>query len=407
MSLSTALSGLLGAQAGLDVASNDLANASTTGFKSGSALFQDIYAAGGGSAASGLGTAQQSTQQDFSEGSLESTGNPLDLAIQGNGFFVVSQNGQNFYTRDGAFQLSPSGTLQTASGASVQTFDTNASGVSKGTLGTLTVATGNEPAKATSQVGLSAALNTADPTITAAFNPANSSTYDESTSVVAYDSLGNANPVQLYFVKNAASGSAPSTWSVYAQPQNANGSAVGSAKALTTLQFTASGALKSGGSAPLNVAWGNGAASSNIAFNFGGTSLASQTFAVNGVTNNGYGPGQYTGVTVSDSGAVSATYSNGQTKSMGIVAVANFINDQGLVPVSGNLYATSNTSGQPVVNAAGTGVNGSIVSGSLEQSNVQTSNELVTLLKYQEAYQANTSVLQTDEADTQKLLQLG
>jgi flagellar hook protein FlgE len=405
MSLSTALSGLMGAQAGLDVASNNLANASTTGFKSGSALFQDIYAAGSATAP-GLGTAQQTTQQDFSEGNLQSTGNPLDLAIQGNGFFVVSKDGQNFYTRDGAFQLSPSGTLQTASGASVLTFNTNANGASNGTVGPLTVATGNQPAKATSQVGLSAALNTADPTITAAFNPANSTTYDETTSVVAYDSLGNANHVQLYFVKDPAVGSAPSNWSVYAQPQNANGSAVGSAKALTQLAFTSSGTLKSGGSATLGVAWGGGAASATIAFNLNGTSLSSQPFAVNGVTNNGFGPGQYTGVSVGSDGAVSATYSNGQTKSIGVVALANFINDQGLAPVSGNLYSASNTSGQPIVNAPGTGQSGSLVSGSLEQSNVQTSNELVTLLKYQEAYQANTSVLQTDQQDTQKLLQL-
>jgi flagellar hook protein FlgE len=406
MSLSTALSGLLGAQAGLDVASNDLANASTTGFKSGSALFQDIYAAGS-AAAPGLGTAQQTTQQDFSEGNLQATGNPLDLAIEGNGFFVVSKEGQNFYTRDGAFQLSASGTLQTASGASVLTFNTNANGVSNGNLGPLTVATGSQPAKATSQVGLSAALNTADPTITAAFNPTNSSTYDETTSVVAYDSLGNANHIQLYFVKNPASGGTPSSWSVYAQPQNANGSAVGSAKALTKLAFTSSGALKSGGSASLGVAWGGGASSATIAFNLNGTSLASQSFAVNGVTNNGHGPGQYTGVTVGSNGAVSATYSNGENKPIGVVALANFINNQGLAPVSGNLYAASNTSGQPVVNAPGTGQSGSITPGNLEQSNVETSNELVTLLKYQEAYQANTSVLQTDQQDTQKLLQLG
>jgi flagellar hook protein FlgE len=409
MSLSTALSGLLGAQAGLDVASNDLANASTTGFKSGSALFQDIYAAGS-AAAPGLGTSQQATQEDFSEGGLESTGNPLDLAIQGNGFFVVSKDGQSFYTRDGAFQLSPSGQLQNASGASVLTFDTNANGVANGALGTLTVATGNQPAKATSQVGLSAALNTADPTIGTAFNPANSATYDETTSVVAYDSLGNANHVQLYFVKNPAAASAPSapnSWSVYAQPQNANGSSIGSAKALTTLKFNSSGALQSGGSAALGVAWGNGASAANIGFNFAGTTLASQSFAVNGLSNNGYSPGQYTGVTVGDNGAVSATYSNGQTKAMGVVAVANFINDQGLIPVSGNLYTASNTSGQPVVNAPATGVSGSIASGNLEQSNVETSNQLVTLLKYQEAYQADTSVLQTDQQDTQKLLQLG
>lgn len=404
MSLSTALSGLLGAQAGLDVASNNLANASTVGFKAGSALFQDVYPAGS-AAAPGLGVDQQGIQQNFSEGGLQSTGNPLDLAVQGNGFFVVSKAGQNFYTRDGAFQLSPSGQLQTASGASVLSFGAN--GVANGSLSSLTVATGNQPAKPSSQIGLSAALNTADPVSTTPFNANNSATYDETTSVAAYDSLGNANHIQLYFAKNAASGSGPNNWSVYAQPQNANGSAVGSASLLTTLKFTSSGALNSGGSANLTIPWGNGAGSSNIALNFSGTTLASQAFAINGTTNNGYGPGQYTGVTVGSDGSVNATYSNGQKKAIGVVAIANFINNQGLNPVTGNLYAASNTSGQPVVNTPGTGVSGTIVSGNLEQSNVQTSNELVTLLKYQEAYQANTSVLQTDQQNMQKLLQLG
>jgi len=408
MSLNTALSGLMGAQDGLNVAANDLANASTVGFKSGSALFRDIYPASSGNAP-GQGVSQQAIEQNFSQGTLDTTGNPLDLAVQGNGFFVVSKNGQNYYTRDGAFQLSPSGQMQNASGMAVLGMSTGANGAATGALGTLTVPTAGQTGKATANVGLSAALNAADSVATTPFNTGNPATYDETTSVVAYDSLGNANHVQLYFARSSvssASGTLPGSWTVYAQPQNANGSSVGSPQNLTTLKFTSTGTLASGGAATLAVNWGNGASPSNIAFNLAGTTLAAQPFAVNGLTNDGYGPGQFNGVSVGGNGTVSATYSNGQKKSIGAVGLASFVNNQGLLPVSGNLYASSVTSGQPVVNVPGAGVNGSIVSGSLEQSNVQTSNELVTLLRFQEAYQANTSVLQTDQQDMQKLLTL-
>lgn len=409
MSFMTALSGLLAAQDGLSVAGNDLANVGTTGFKAGSALFSDLYP-GSSANVPGDGVTEQEIQQDFAQGTLQTTNDPYNLAIEGSGFFVVQKNGQDHYTRDGAFQLSSGGQLQTASGSAVLGYGTGANGAANGVLAPIVVPTTNQAAKATSSVSLSAALNTADPVITAAFNAGNSATYDESTSVVAYDSLGNANHVQLYFVQNAASGSGsaakPGTWTVYAQPENANGSAIGSAKTLTTLAFTASGALQSGGSAALAMNWGNGAAPSNIAFNFSGTTLGAQSFAVDGLTNNGYGPGQFTGATVGDTGQIQAEYSNGQKTTVGNIALATFINDQGLIPLSQNLYTGSERSGQPVINVPGAGTSGTLVSGSLEDSNVQTSNELVQLLNYQEAYQANTSVLQGDWQDTQKLLQL-
>lgn len=410
MSLNTALSGLLGAQQGLNVAANDLANASTTGFKSGSARFSDIYT-GGSANATGQGVAAQFTEQNFSEGNLQTTGNPLDLAIQGTGFFVVQKSGLTGYTRDGAFQLSQNGQLQNAAGSAVMGYGVNGNGSSDGILAPITVATSGQPAKATSNVSLNTALNSADPVITAAFNPATPSTYDQSTSVVAYDSLGNANHIQLYYVKNPASGSAgttvPNTWSVYAQPQSASGAAVGSATHLTTLAFNSSGALTSGGTATLNVNWNNGAANSSILFNLAGTTVGAQGFAVNSTTNNGRAPGTYTGTSITKAGQVQSLYSNGQTKTVGLLALASFVNNQGLTPVSGNLYRNSPNSGQAVLNLAGAGVNGTLRAGSLEQSNVQTSNELVDLLRYQQAYQSNASVIQGQEQDFAKLEQVG
>lgn len=408
MALNTALSGLLGAQAGINVAANNLANASTTGFKSGSALFADLYP-NGSSNAPGQGVTQQLIQQDYAQGNLQTTGNPLDLAVQGTGMFVVQKNGQNSYTRDGALQVSPSGQLRNAAGSSVLGYGINANGLSDGILGPTNISTSAQPANASSKISLNSALNSADPAISATFNPGNSATYDQSTSVVAYDSLGNANHIQLYFQKQPPSGtSKPNNWNVYAQPQNANGSSVaGTTSApLTTLTFNSSGALTGGGSANLSVNWKNGATVSNIAFNLAGTTVGAQNFAINSVTNNGYPPGTYTGTKISNTGQVQATYSNGQNKTVGNLALASFINEQGLIPVSSNLFQASQTSGQPVLNSPGSGVNGTIVSGSLEESNTSTSSELVNLLRYQEAYQANTSVLQGSQQDTAKLLLL-
>ena len=178
MSLMTALSGLLIAQDGLSVTGNDLANATTVGFKAGSSIFSDLYP-GSSANVPGDGVTEQEIQQDFSQGTLQTTNDPYNLAVQGNGLFVVQKDGQDYYTRDGAFQLSASGELETASGNKVLGYGVNANGTSNGILNPITVPPTSQASKATSAVSLSAALNTADPVITAAFNAGSSTTYDE------------------------------------------------------------------------------------------------------------------------------------------------------------------------------------------------------------------------------------
>lgn len=407
MTLQTALSGLLGAQTALNTVSNNLANASTTAYKSQTALFEDVFPANATNVP-GIGTATEGISTDLTQGNLTSTGNSLDAAIQGDGYFIVSNNGTQQYTRDGAFQLSTSGQLETLNGSSILGYSST-NGVLGSTLGPITINTGAVAANATSRIGTTLDLNSSDATIpgTTAFNPADPSTYSESTSVVTYDSLGNANRVQLYLVQNqpATAGATPN-WTVYAQPQLADGTAVGSPQNLTTLNFSSSGALTSGSPASLNVSWGNGAAASNVAFNFTGTTLSAQDFAVGGVTNDGYAAGSYTGSSISADGSVEATYSNGQTVSAGKIALANFINPEGLTPISGNLYTASNSSGEAAVNTPGSGLAGTLSGGELESSNASTSSLLVQLIQYQQAYQANTSVIQTEQQDSQRLVQI-
>jgi flagellar hook protein FlgE len=408
MTLQTALSGLLVAQTGLNTVSNDLANANSTAFKSQTALFEDLYPEGSTNVP-GIGAATEGISSDLTQGVLNATGNPLDAAIQGNGYFLISNNGTQQYTRDGAFELNSNGVLQTLNGATVQGY-AQVNGQPASTLSGITINTGSVPANATANIGLTLSLNSADPVIPAgtAFNAADKTTYDESTSVVTYDSLGNANRAELYFAQNppAVAGGVP-TWSIYAQPQLANGTAVGGVQELgQNLTFNSSGTLTSGSPQTLNVDWGNGAANSAIAFNFTGTTLGAQNFAVAGLTNDGYAPGNYSSTSIGTDGAVVSTYTNGQTVTAGTLAVANFINPEGLQPVLGNLYAQTQTSGVAVIDTPGNGQAGTLSGGNLEQSNASTSTLLVSLIQYQQAYQANTSVLQTEQQDSQRLVQI-
>lgn len=407
MTLQTALSGLLAAQTGLNTASNNLANANTTAFKSQTALFEDIYPENA-TDVPGTGAATEGISTDLTQGNLTATGDSLDAAIQGNGYFVISNDGSQQYTRDGAFQLSSTGQMETLNGNSLLGYQVN-NGVTAGTLSPITINTGSIAATATSSVGLSLSLNSGDPVIPSGteFDPNTPSTYSESTSIVTYDSLGNANRTQLYLVQNPASATAPSSWTIYAQPQLANGTDIGTAPTkLTTLTFSSSGALTSGSPASLPVAWGNGAASSAVAFDFSGTTLGAQDFAINSTTNNGSAPGNYTGTSISSDGSLVSTYSNGQTITNAKIAVANFINPEGLTNISGNLYGENNVSGTASANIPGTGLAGTLKGGSLESSNVSTSDMLVSLIQYQQAYQANTSVIQTEQQDSQRLLQI-
>ena len=470
MSINTAASGLTAAQTGLDTTSNDLANASTDGFKSQTQLFSDIYAANE-TDVPGLGVQSAGVDSDFNQGSQVTTGNDLDALIQGSGFFVVNNNGEQQYTRDGAFQLNSSGNLVTGSGSDVQGYPTTSTGTVSGGLGSITVNTSALAAKASGNIGLWTNLNSADSIISTGAAPsytatgyassaiANSGassvgtpaagTYSEATSTVAYDSQGNASSVNLYYVQTAAN-----TWNVYALPVNATGSSVGVSATvgatpstpsaandvsvsvpnpptavgqpvtttttpllLTTLTFNSNGTLATSSNAdtaagagvdtaPMTVNWGNGTANSTLTFNFNGSTLGAQSFAVAGTTNDGYAPGSYTGTTIASDGAVTANYSNGQTAIAGQLAVANFINQDGLQAVSGNLYSQSTTSGQPVIDTPGTGQAGTLVSGSLEQSNVSTSSALVDLIQYQQAYEANATEIQTEQSDFTRLSQI-
>lgn len=408
MSLDTAFSGLTAAQTGLNVVSNNLANANTTAFKSQLALFSTIYPVNQRNVP-GLGVQSSGIDTNFTQGTDVQTGNSLDTAIQGDGFFVIDNNGTTQYTRDGSFQLNSAGQLVTTTGATVLGYAASSTGGQTGGLQGITINTGALAANATAKLGLTVDLNSADSTFATPVTPVpgDTTTYNQTTSVVTYDSLGNANTVNLYFQQEApaAAGGTP-TWNVYAEPVSSAGTVVSSPALLTTLTFNNSGALTGGSPVTLGVNWNNGSAASSVAFNFTGTTLGAQSFAIAGTTNDGYAPGNYTGATISASGEVQATYSNGQTKSAGTLGLANFINPQGLQSLTGNLYGETTTSGTAVVNVPGAGQAGTLLSNNLERSNVSTSDSLVDLIQYQQAYQANATELQAEQQNFTKLTQI-
>ncbi len=408
MSLQTALSGLTAAQTGLDTISNNLANVNTTAYKSQTALFEDDYPSNATNKP-GMGANLEGMDTNETQGNLTSTGNNLDAAIQGDGYFVVNGgSGETQYTRDGAFQLSTTGVLETLNGASVQGYQKQSNGSLSNSLSSITVNTGAMAANPTSKVGLTLDLNSGDSAIPAGttFDPTNSSTYSESTSVVSYDSLGNANRVNLYFVKNpVATGSSNTTYSVYEEPEDSSGTSVASAALLTTLTFDGSGNLVSGSPASLTTNWQNGSNAQTMSIDFAGSTNQAQTFAVAGDPNDGYAPGTYESTAIDSSGNIVSTYSNGEKQTNGTLAIANFINPEGLEANSGNLFSSTNTSGQAVLDTPGTGQAGTISDGNLEASNSSTSELLVNLIQYQQSYEGDTQVLQTEQADLTKLMQ--
>lgn len=417
MSLQTALTGLMSAQTGIDTTSNNLANANTTAYKNQTSLFESMFPQeGSGDDMPGIGAETEGISTNLTQGSLNATGNSLDAAIQGNGYFIVDNNGIQQYTRDGAFQLGSTGQIETLNGDIVQGYPNNTTdNVLSSSLGPITINTGAAAATATSNVGITFNLSSGATVPTGgAFDPSNAATYNNSTSVVAYDSQGNANHVQLYTVAGANN-----TWSVYAVPQTAAGTDVLSSPSyekLATLSFSGSGGLSSvaaggtgvsvkGNTATLPVQW-PGQTTSNISFDFTGTTSQAQPYSISGLTNNGNPPGSFSGITISNDGSVMASYTNGQTICQGKIALATFLNPGSLTPITGNLYASNGSSGVPVISQADTGEAGTLAGGELEASNVSTSNMLVSLIQYQQAYEANTSVIQTEQQDSQRLLQI-
>lgn len=418
MSLSTGLTGLQAAQTDLDTIGNNIANVNTDGFKSSRPNFSDIYGASllgtSGGATPGQGVLTNSLSQLFTEGAISQTGNPLDVAINGNGFFQVKTTTGVAYSRDGALQLSANGTLINDTGAVVLGYTNPASGSggsasapATGPLGPIQISEANQPPVATSTLSIDVNLPSTDSqinTTTVPFAISNPKSYNESTTTTVFDSLGTPSTLTTYFTQASGSGSPPQ-WQTHWGLTSSSGTLIASGSA-ATLSFNSSGTLTAGSGTISVASPPSGAAPLNIAQTFTGTSLSNLAFGVNSVSDNGNGGGQFSGLQLAQNGNVIAQYSNGSTKVMGTIALANFQNPQGLIAITGNNWQASADSGPPVVNPPGTAGLGVLEGGALEGSNVDLSTQLVNLIVAQQAYQANVQGINVDQQDVQKLLQL-
>ena len=404
MSFNIALSGLNAAQADLDVTSNNIANANTTGFKQGRAEFSDVYAQAANNLSTsriGSGVQLDAVRQNFGQGNITFTNNTLDLAISGSGFFTLSNSGALSYSRAGAFGPDNNGYVVNSQGQRLQVYPADANGViDTGRLSDLQLSSSDHAPAATSTVTLGAnlAASATAPSVTP-FDPTNPSTYNNTASVTVYDSLGASHTANFYFVKSAT----PNTWTVQT---TIDGNTVGTG---STLTYDSNGNLLTPASGTLTLpsySLSSGASSLNLSLDLSKTTQYGDQFSVGSLQQDGYTTGRLAGLSVSASGVVQANYTNGQSTPLGQIALSNFANPQGLQQAGNTSWVESYASGPPIRGTGGSGSFGSLQSGALEASNVDLSKQLVNLITAQRNYQANAQSIQADSTVTQAILNI-
>ena len=422
MAFQHGISGLNASSKNLDVIGHNIANANTTGFKSSRAEFADLVASSmgaGGGANYGIGVEVAAVAQQFSQGNVTVTGNNLDVAINGNGFFKVQQaDGSAAYTRAGNFKLDKTGDLVTNGGAQVMGFRVDpATGLSTSEAQPLSFPTGapiqakqTESIKATLNLDARAKDSAGDATATPPVPATPRSTYG--TSINVYDTQGVATPVNLYFMKTAN----PNEWAVYNQLDDPTAVPPVTAISLGTIAFDENGKIDPA-TATLTLtvsptANPNAGTAAPAVANFpvdidmsGATQFGSK-FAVADLSQDGYASGDLTSINISNDGMVMASYSNGVTRAEAQVALANFRNPQGLLAVGGNNWVESFDSGPAVLGKPGDGNFGALRSGALEDSNVDLTAELVNMMTAQRSYQANAQTIKTQDQVMSTLVNL-
>jgi flagellar hook protein FlgE len=406
MSFQQGLSGLDAATKYLDVIGNNIANSNTVGFKGSTIQFNDAFASslsGSGSNNVGIGASVGAVLPNFTQGNITVTNNPLDIAINGQGFFRTTDNGAVTYTRNGQYQLDNKGYIVNSQGGRLTGFAASPTGTIVASTPTdLKVATADLAPSATKETKFVANLDSrVTPLSAAAFNPKDTTTFHSATSLSVYDSLGNAHTLSSYFVKTA-----PSTWSVFG---TLDGTQIGAAP-LGTLSFKGNGDMDmTATTLPFNasVALTNGATSPfNFTVDYSGGTQFGSPFGVIELAQDGYGSGQLSGFTMDASGILIARYSNGQTRPQGQVVLVSFTNPQGLKPLGSNGWAETTDSGPPLVGAPGSGNLGVVQSGAVEDSNVDLTKELVSMITAQRVYQANAQSIKTTDSVLQTVVNL-
>jgi flagellar hook protein FlgE len=399
-----ALSGLNAAQADLTVTANNIANTATAGFKGSRAEFAELFSVspqGVSSAAIGNGVRVSNVAQQFTQGNIDFTDNSLDLALSGQGFFILNDGGALAYTRAGAFQVDRDGYVVNSQNQRLQAYPpTGDGGFNTGALSDIQLVTSESAPAATTEaeVVLNLPSNAVEPT-TAPFDPTDLNSYNHATSLTTYDSLGAAHTATLYFVKTAN----VNEWTTQLY---VDGASVGTAQ---TLQYSNTGALTSPAGGQITFPAytpATGAAPMNMTFDFNRSTQYGGNFNVNAVTQDGYTTGRLIGMDIDSTGVVQARFTNGRSLAMGQVAIANFSNPQGMQQLGNTNWAETFGSGQALRGQAGNSGFGLIQSGALEASNVDITEQLVNMITAQRNFQANAQMISTADAITQTIINI-
>ena len=419
MSFQQGLSGLNASSKNLEVIGNNVANANTFGAKVSRAEFADMYAnaiGAGGASDVGIGTTLADVAQQFTQGNITATENPLDLAINGAGFFQVT-NGTTApqYTRNGQFKTDRNGFIVNNQQQRLMGYPADASGVIQaGAAVALQMPTkGITPAPTTKismELNLDARSSVTLPGAGSPINFTDPKTYNNATSITVYDAKGQDVALTYYFQKAATD-----QWNVYV---TANGTplttAGGNPAASTTITFPANGSAPTApvGTVALAVPAVTNAGGAltvaipNVALNVSGATQYGSQFGVTDLSQDGYAAGQLIGVRLEGNGVITARYSNGQSKPAGQLEIANFRNPQGLQPAGGNAWTSTFASGDPIVGIPGAGNLGALQAGALEESNVDLTAELVNMITAQRVYQANAQTIKTQDQLLQTIVNL-
>ena len=400
MGFRIAVSGLRAASADLDVTGNNIANANTTGYKGSRVQFADVYAVsnlGSSSDAIGQGVQVAAVAQQFAQGNVSFTDNALDMAVNGEGFFVLDDNGSNIYTRAGAFGVDKDGYLVNPSGQQLVGFQAVA-GTVTGALGPLRLDNANITPQASSLVSAAVNVDAADSVPAGVFDATDPLTYNNVASLAVYDSLGTEHLARVYFKKTASN-----AWETHLRVDGDNTQTT----AVQNIAFDTSGGLTTA----MPIGFGaytptNGAAPFTLSVNLTGTTQVGADFSINSLSQDGFTTGQLTGVDVDESGVVLARYSNGESQAKGQVALAAFANAQGLGPVSDTNWAESNASGPALISAPGSTNLGLLQAGALEESNTDLSTDLVNMIIAQRAFQANAQMIRAEDEVTQTIINI-
>lgn len=401
MAFQQGLSGLNSASKNLDVIGHNIANGNTVGMKSSRAEFAEVYASSVGAAggvSQGIGVSVAAVSQQFTQGNITITGNDLDIAINGAGFFELTMpNGTTSYSRAGMFKLDDQGNIVTNAGGQLMGYPTDPDGnrLSFNPVPLSLPTSSPIPAQQTSLITAELNLDARAPVWNTVTPNTPLTTYG--TSLVAFDSQGIEIPVSLAFRKVGNN-----SWEVYTGVNGAD-------PALSTpftVNFLADGSLDTATTTIPTLALSSPNGAFNVNLDFNRITQYGTAFGVTDLDRDGYRPGQFIGLKISENGIVTGQYSNGETRAAGQIALVNFRNAQGLQPSSGGMWSATFSSGDPLRGEPGNGNFGALRAGALEDSNVDITAELVNMMTAQRAYQANAQTIKTQDQVLSTLLNM-